>query len=115
STGRADKVASPRPALEAELLQLRLVGEIHHDVAVRALADDIRVAALAARGGFGAGPVLGLVIGGITPAPDHLRRADRGGDLRSGQRLHCRRIRGGRRAPAETAETADPAGAAGER
>ena len=85
--GRADEVAAARAAPEPQFLQFGLVGEVHHHAAGRALADDVGMAALAARCGFGARPVLGPVIGGIAPAADDLGGADGGRDLGRGQRL----------------------------
>src|SRR6266702_8718106 len=70
--GRSDIIPAAGAALEAQLRQLRLIGEVHHHAAGRAGIDDDRLAALAARGGFGPRPVLLPMIGGIAPTPDHL-------------------------------------------
>src|SRR5262249_59939225 len=75
---RADVVLAARPALELQLLLLCLVGEVHEHAAGRAGADHVRLAALAACGGFGTGPIGVLVIGGIGP------RAGRGAGRNAG-------------------------------
>src|SRR5712692_7058566 len=47
--GGADVILAAGPALEAQLLRLRLVGEMHHHAAARPQADDVGLAALADR------------------------------------------------------------------
>src|SRR5262249_45924381 len=78
----ADIVLAAGATLEAQLLQFGLVGEIHHHTTSRSLADDERVVASVTCIGLGPLAVLSPVIGGITPASDHLRDPNRCGDFR---------------------------------
>src|SRR6516165_4195019 len=87
--GRPDIVLALLRTLETKLLQLVGVGKVHHDPTGRALADHVRLLALAARVGLGARPVLRLVIGGISPAADDFARPDLGRDFRLRQRRLC--------------------------
>src|SRR5208337_2323875 len=102
---RTDIVPTALTALEAKLLQLSRIGKIHHDAAGRALADDERLLALSFGIGLGPGTILGLVIGGISPASDnfggaHARRNFGGGKrdrrCRLLRRTRATRKRGGR-------------------
>src|SRR4029077_8019450 len=94
---RADVILPVRPALEAELGRLRLVGEMHDDAAARSAADAVGLTALSARRGLGARAVFLLVIGGKAPAAAEILRRNAGGQRRG----HGRRLRGGRGADAE--------------
>src|SRR5499426_727023 len=95
AASRADVILAGRAALEAKLLQLAGIGEIHHDAAVRPLADHVGLLALAAGIGLGARGIFRLVIGGVSPTADdlggpHVRRdfglrRPGGGDLRRGR------------------------------
>src|SRR5437588_11228767 len=73
---RADIVLAARPALELELLLLRLIGEMHQHAAGRPGTDHVRLPALAAGGGFGPGPIGFLMIGGVAPADDEIARGN---------------------------------------
>ena len=75
-----------RTALEAELLGLGRVGEVHHQSASGTARDDIGLLALPARGDLGARPIFRLVVGGKPPAADEIGGIHvgwrRGGDRR---------------------------------
>src|SRR5262245_7849704 len=75
---RADIVLAGGAALDAQLLQLGRVGEIHHDATGRTLADRERLLALAAGVGLDPCAVLRLVERRVAPAADDLARPDAG-------------------------------------
>src|SRR5262249_54819161 len=88
AASRADVILAGRAALEAKLLQLAGIGEIHHDAAVRPLADHVGLFALAAGIGLGARAIFRLVIGGVSPTADDL------GGPHARRNLRLRRRRG---------------------
>src|SRR5579872_13095 len=68
--GRPDIVLAALTALEFQLLQLRIVGEVHHHAAIRSAIDDNRLAARGARGRLSAHQIFWPMEGAVSPAAD---------------------------------------------
>ena len=68
--GQSDEVLAALGALQLQFAGLLLVGQVHHHAAAGTSGDHVGLPALAARGGFGTGPVGFLLVGGVTPAAD---------------------------------------------
>src|ERR1700691_606872 len=80
-SGRYDIILAALAALQTQFLRSGLVGQMHDHTTGGSGSDHVRLLALPPRRSFGARAVIGILVGGETPAADNFVRANRRRDL----------------------------------